>query len=204
MRVYLVAVSILRPFRHWWKNAAAALSLPEDQVEKLSFLLEESGLIEVRYTLGGASLVAKPPSPVRLALASPGSAVEAALFDAANIDRAKFGLPPLQFAPELLSIARERAQAQVGQTGLSHTDESGRLAFAVLFENSGIRYRRAGENLARLGGTEETRGARAEEALMNSPTHRANILQPDFDYLAVGAISDGRGSTSYAQVFLHP
>ena len=44
------------------KNAADALNLPIDQVEKLSFLLEESGLIEVRYTLGGSSLVAKPAS----------------------------------------------------------------------------------------------------------------------------------------------
>ena len=41
------------------KDAATILALPEEQVEKLSFLLEESNLIEVRYSLTGATLVSK-------------------------------------------------------------------------------------------------------------------------------------------------
>ncbi|MFH1056277.1 MAG: hypothetical protein V1717_00550 [Candidatus Micrarchaeota archaeon] len=41
------------------KDAAQVLSLPEEQVEKLAFLLEDSELIEVRYSLTGATLVSK-------------------------------------------------------------------------------------------------------------------------------------------------
>jgi hypothetical protein len=41
------------------KDAATILALPEEQVEKLAFLLEDSNLIEVRYSLTGATLVSK-------------------------------------------------------------------------------------------------------------------------------------------------
>ena len=41
------------------KDAASALALPEEQVEKLALLLEESNLIDLHYTLGGARLASK-------------------------------------------------------------------------------------------------------------------------------------------------
>lgn len=129
---------------------------------------------------------------------------ELALFDLVNSDRARNGLDVVQFAPDLLPIARERARAQLDQSSLNHYDAFGRLDFVVLLNDSGIAYRRAGENLVRLGGSDATLPMRAETALMESPTHRANILQYDFDYLAVGAVIDARGSTTYAQIFRHP
>jgi uncharacterized protein YkwD len=36
---------------------------------------------------------------------------------------------------------------------------------------------------------------------MNSPTHRANILEPTFDRLAVGATTDSSGRIIFAQIF---
>ena len=66
-------------------------------------------------------------------------------------------------------------------------------------------YRVAGENVARIygdagspGGAEET-AAQAEVALMASPTHRANILHPDYTHLGVGVADDGR--VIYTQLF---
>ena len=41
------------------KDAASALALPEEQVERLALLLEESNLIDLHYTLGGARLASK-------------------------------------------------------------------------------------------------------------------------------------------------
>ncbi|MEM4255369.1 MAG: hypothetical protein QXR53_03500 [Candidatus Norongarragalinales archaeon] len=41
------------------KEAALALSLTEEQVEKLAMILEESDLIEIQYTLGGSILMPK-------------------------------------------------------------------------------------------------------------------------------------------------
>ena len=129
---------------------------------------------------------------------------ELGLFSAVNADRAQHGLPPLEWAPQLLDIARQRAQAQVDQPSLDHYDTSGQLAFVVLFQESGIRYRRAGENLARIGGSDATRVQRAESALMESPTHRANILEGTYQGLAVGAGRDSRGNSTFAQIFINP
>lgn len=138
------------------------------------------------------------------AYASGASTLEDGLFNAVNEDRVAQGLAPLQWAPNLHEIARARAQAQQDLPSLSHYDGSGQLAFVVLIRGEGIRYRRAGENLARIGGNEATRAVRAEVALMNSPTHRANILESNYTLLAVGEGRDSRGNTTFAQIFLNP
>ncbi len=61
---------------------------------------------------------------------------------------------------------------------------------------AGISYVVAGENLA-LAPTLSV----AHEGLMDSPGHRANILEPSFGRAGIGAIrSPGRG-TMYTQLF---
>ena len=121
------------------------------------------------------------------------SAMELALIDQVNADRAADGLPPVTYDPELLQVARSRAAAQVPLSGLSHYDDSGKLAFTGLLAGAGASYRLAGENLARLSASDATAAAAAERALMNSPTHYANIMEPTFDRLAVGAARDASG-----------
>ena len=59
----------------------------------------------------------------------------------------------------------------------------------------------AGENLARLYGPDDATVSRAEDALMRSPTHRANILEPSFNRMAIGASLDGNGRIIFAQIF---
>lgn len=132
------------------------------------------------------------------------SAIEQQLFDLVNQDRVANGLSPVGFAPELLDIARERAAAQDPGTSLNHYDASGKIAFVGLFQSAGVRYQRAGENLARISGSDATRAPRAEVALMNSPTHRANILEGSYQYMAVGATRDASGNSVFAQIFWNP
>lgn len=167
---------------------------------------EEEVLAEPEYAPEEMAAVAEAPIEVAPRAAPPArvAAIEQALFDAANADRARNGLPMLQFAPELLDIARDRAQAQNNSSALNHYDSAGRLAFVGLFQQAGIKYRRAGENLARVGGSESSRVSRAEDAFMNSPTHRANILEGSYQYLAVGSGTDKGGDTTFAQIFWNP
>src|SRR5437660_11804119 len=56
---------------------------------------------------------------------------ESTFLDALNVDRVANGLPPLDFDPTLLGIARIRAAAQSGGP-LSHVDSLGQLAFVSL------------------------------------------------------------------------
>jgi uncharacterized protein YkwD len=127
--------------------------------------------------------------------------IELELFNLANRDRAANGLPPLQLDFQLLDVARMRAAAQTSLPSLSHLDPSGQLAFVRLISDNDVNYRLVGENLARVSNPQQTAAERAEEALMNSPTHRANILEPTFDSLVVGTALDAQGQIVFAQIF---
>ena len=126
--------------------------------------------------------------------------IEAELLELVNGDRLAHNLPPVYFDSVLMPIARVRASAQVPLTALSHYDPQGRIALVGLLAEHQVSLRLAGENLARLPDSAGV-AARAEEALMNSPTHRRNILEPSFDRLAVGIATDGYGRIALAQIF---
>jgi len=127
--------------------------------------------------------------------------IEVQLFNLANRDRAAHGLAPLRLDYQLIDVARVRAAAQAGLPSLSHLDASGQLAFVRLISDSEVSYRLVGENLARVSSPSQTAAERAEEALMNSPAHRANILEPTFDSLIVGTALDPAGQIVFAQIF---
>ena len=118
--------------------------------------------------------------------------VEEALVQRTNADRALFGLLPLEDDPALLAIARERAASQLGEAPLTHNDADGRSSLAQLFDAAGIQYVIGGENLARWDVTDPELIDHIEQALMASPTHRENILRPQFTRIAIGVASSGR------------
>src|SRR2546423_5250290 len=115
---------------------------------------------------------------------------EQALLDRTNADRARFGVPPVSFDPETLKVARLRAAAQSPGSALSHYNSLGEVAFVGLLADAGVSFTRAGENLARAPSTSPGTVTRLAEALMSSPIHRANILEPSFNRLAAGEAND--------------
>jgi uncharacterized protein YkwD len=127
---------------------------------------------------------------------------ELAFLGMVNADRAANGLLPLEFDPSLLGIARIRAAAQSGGP-LSHVDALGQLAFVSLLASWEVPYTLAGENLARHSRRGATVVEALERALMNSPSHRANILEPVFQRIAIGEASEGDG-VAFAQIFRAP
>jgi len=138
--------------------------------------------------------------PVADAGARP-SALELALVDLTNADRANSGLPPVQFDPAMLEIARQRALDQTGLPALSHTDANGQIAVGQLAANAGLQYRLIGENLLQVHGSGDEVAVRAETMLMDDPLHRAVVLRPDYDWLAVGSAVDAQGTTIFAEVY---
>ena len=126
---------------------------------------------------------------------------ETELFGLVNRDRERNGLARLDFDPELLALARERATAQQAQPQLSHRDENGQLNFAAGLAARGIPFNVAAENLARVPMTGSRAPEAAEAALMNSEPHRAIILHAAFDRLAIGSSLDTSGRTVFAQIF---
>jgi uncharacterized protein YkwD len=100
-----------------------------------------------------------------------------------NQDRARAGVESLKIEEGLTRAAREHAAGMARQGTLTHLlpDEEG-LAARVA-GRSEVRLTKIGENVAR-GRTIEG----AEEELLESPPHRANLLSPEFNVVGLGVI----------------
>jgi uncharacterized protein YkwD len=150
----------------------------------------------------------QPAAAAPVALQLPGDpamamlfSVEQAMLDLTNADRAANGVDPLEFDPETLTIARERAASQLGTPSLTHYDADGNLVFVHLLADAQIGYAMAGENLARVSAEDASVTTRVEQALMKSPTHRRNILERTFTRVAIGSATDGQGQLTIAEVY---
>jgi uncharacterized protein YkwD len=127
---------------------------------------------------------------------------EQSLIDLTNADRAANGVDPVKWDAETLPIARARAEQQLGSQSLSHYDGDGQLVFAELLGQASLAYHLAGENLARASASDASITSRVEQALMQSPTHRKNILEQRFHRLAIGAATDTTtGQIAFAEVY---
>jgi uncharacterized protein YkwD len=156
----------------------------------------------------GATSLAGPLAPVtRVAsadvLQAPSPlALEMAVFSLVNADRAAGGLAPLTIDPALVAVARWRSDDMAVQDYFSHDigGVAGDTVFRVLREQS-VTYRTAGENLARTYATPDQSPTLIEAALMDSPTHHANIMYPAYTHLGVGVAIAPDGRTLYTQLF---
>jgi|LFRM01.1.fsa_nt_gb uncharacterized protein YkwD len=110
-----------------------------------------------------------------------------------NIEREKAGLPALTTNSELKAAADKRAQEI--KASFSHTRPDG-SKFSTVLKEYGISFRTAGENIAY--------GQRSPQevvnAWMNSPGHRANILNSSFGKIGIGVYQSG-GVIYWTQLF---
>ena len=93
-----------------------------------------------------------------------------------NREREKEGLDPVMLAPDLMEAAAVRAEELTER--FSHTRPNGKSCFSVIARKK----RTVGENIAAGQPTPED----VMDCWLNSPGHRANILNPDFRELGVG------------------
>lgn len=109
-----------------------------------------------------------------------------------NEERAKAGLSALEYRADAQSAADIRANEIV--TVFEHTRPDGSSCFTVL---DGIKKTAAGENIAEYYQTP----AQVMDGWMNSPGHKANILNDKFTGLAVG-IAESGGKKYWVQIFV--
>jgi uncharacterized protein YkwD len=168
------------------------------------------GLLVSALGLLATSIVPSQPAlAMDASMAAPGDpslivlvTAEQSLIDLTNADRAANGVAPLQFDADTLAIARERAESQLGPQHLDHYDAAGQLIFAQLLGQANLGYGLAGENLARAASRDANVTVRVEQALMQSPEHRRNILEKTFRRVAIGAATDATtGQITFAEVY---
>jgi len=101
-----------------------------------------------------------------------------------NSERIKAGLSPLAFNATLSLIAEAKAKDMIARQYFAHMSPSG-IDVSGLAVEYGYQYKNIGENLA-LGDFENSKDV--VDGWMNSPGHRANILNTDFTQIGVAAI----------------
>ena len=97
---------------------------------------------------------------------------------------------------ELTRLARLKSQDMINLNYFAHQSPTYGSPFDMM-KAAGVTYRYAGENLAGAPTVEQ-----AHTGLMNSPGHRANILNPNFTHIGIGAITGGRYGMMFTQMFV--
>ncbi|MFE1326982.1 CAP domain-containing protein [Streptomyces sp. NPDC058741] len=135
-----------------------------------------------------------PKKPSGSAALSQESAVAAQVLSLVNEERAKVGCSPVAANSALTGLAQGYSEDMAARGFFDHTDPDGRTPWDRA-EKAGISHL-GGENIARGQGT----AAAVMDAWMNSPGHRANILNCDFKTLGVG-VEFGSGGPWWTQNF---
>jgi uncharacterized protein YkwD len=120
---------------------------------------------------------------------------EKKMIELVNGERKNNGVGLLTIRQELVPVARAHAKDMWERSYFSHYSPEGKDVGDRL-EESRINYSFAGENLA-LAPTL----AIAHDGLMNSPGHRANILNPKFKQIGIGVIDNGYDGKMFVQIF---
>lgn len=123
------------------------------------------------------------------------SEAETQMFSLVNQEREKQGIALLSWDPDIVPVARAHAEDMWKRKYFSHYSPEGKDVGDRL-QAAHINYTLAGENLA-LAPTLQT----AHQGLMNSPGHRANILETRFKKMGIGVIDNGYYGKMFVQVF---
>ncbi|WP_156993566.1 CAP domain-containing protein [Terriglobus sp. TAA 43] len=108
------------------------------------------------------------------------------LFQAINAERAAAGLPSVTWNPTLTHAAQEHAFRMRSSQAISHQFQ-GEPGLAERAAASGSRFSRVAENVAT-----STSILEMHTALMNSPRHRDNILDPQVNSIGISVVVSGR------------
>ncbi|GIQ68541.1 hypothetical protein DUZ99_00135 [Xylanibacillus composti] len=124
------------------------------------------------------------------------STAEQRMVNLVNQERQKAGLHGLKVNTELSRVARFKSADMIENDYFAHESPTYGSPFDMM-RNFGITYRAAAENLACNSSVDA-----AHEALMNSPGHRANILNATYTEIGVGIVDGGMCGQMYTQMFI--
>lgn len=128
--------------------------------------------------------------------------ITATLVDLANGDRQEEALNALTVNPLLVAAAQAKANDMAAKGYFAHVSPDGRDSWSW-FRDAGYLFTYAGENLA----VDFSDSEDVERAWMNSPTHRANILNGHFTEIGIATAEGeykGRHTIFVVQMFGSP
>jgi uncharacterized protein YkwD len=129
------------------------------------------------------------------------NAIERRAFEQTNLVRVQNGLPALTWDADVCRMAREHSANMSREGYFSHTTPEGRRLRDRVRDVGIVQFRVLAENIAYNQGYEDP-GAFAVERWMLSPKHRANILSPEFQAMAIGSFVGPDGAVYLTQTFI--
>lgn len=125
------------------------------------------------------------------------------IFQLTNQSRKEYGIGALTMNQQLTQAAQSKANDMLAKGYFAHTSPDGKSPWDFI-KASGYKYTTAGENLA----VDFTCAECVEEAWMNSPGHKANILNKYFEEIGIGIAQgqfEGHNAIFVVQMFgTHP
>lgn len=125
---------------------------------------------------------------------------EQTLLDLTNVERKKNDLAPLKASSQLFKAARAHSVNMAKQEKLDH-ELDGKSPFDRI-KDAKYKYRTAGENIAMS--FPDPSMADILKLWLESPPHRANILNDKFTEIGLGIAKNGKGEVYATQVFGKP
>lgn len=161
----------------------------------LSRLACQSSTLVLTFVLAFTDLTA--PAATALAAPSPEQVV-ARVVHLTNVERSRAGLSPLVANAQLGAAAQSYAEVLANDDCFSHTCGPVPIHRDRVEQAGYLQWTRIGENIA--GG--QTSPEQAVSEWMQSPTHRANILNGQFTEIGVGhAMGHGSFGIYWTQAF---
>jgi uncharacterized protein YkwD/uncharacterized membrane protein required for colicin V production len=189
----LVMITPDLPIADGLKNAVTNAAIPRLLLADTSSLQSwlESGLgQDLSQSLNFLTVASDPEATERIELGyttqgTPDPADEVTMLSLLNHERTSRGIRALTMNQKSRALARDYSEEMFANGYFSHIDPSGKNPFDRM-KAAGISFTSAGENLALAPSL-----TLAEQGLMKSPGHRANILNPAYHTVGIGIINGG-------------
>src|SRR3989344_6873494 len=165
------------------------LFIPRESNNYKAKLLHQTTLLLfiVFFIVGGLLLnITKTNYPTVLGISTDITSEQ--LITLLNQKRQENGLSTLSFSPELATAARNKANDMLSKNYWAHNSPDGVTPWVFLKE-AGYNYVYAGENLARGFNN----SLDVTNAWMASPTHRANVLSPNYSDVGFAVVIGNLG-----------
>jgi uncharacterized protein YkwD len=176
--------------------------LPRRKKERRRVELLGAAAITLFAVLIVAAFMASDLVQPALRFSNTAAVVSAVLVDLANNDRTQDGLGTLALSPLLVEAAQAKANDMAEKSYFAHTSPQG-IDPWFWFQQVGYKFDYAGENLA----VNFSDSGDVNNAWMNSPEHRANILDPHFTQIGIATAQgmyEGQMVTFVVQEFGTP
>lgn len=137
------------------------------------------------------------PTSIHIANQENSQSVEQQVLNLVNEERSKSGLPSLEMDTAISKVANLKSEDMRDSNYFNHASPTYGSPFDMM-KSFGISYRYAGENIA----AGQPSADAVMKSWMNSPGHKANILNKNYTHIGIGHVTGGKYTHYWTQQFI--